>query len=395
MKLLWLASWYPNPYEPVNGDFIQRHAQAVAELTPIDLIHVVQAGHRLPVENEQVWTNKKKGLTEYIHAFKFKTLGNDWLDKIRYNILYHHYYKKIIAAYIAQNGRPDLIHVHVPVKAGLVAIAVVKKYGIPFIVSEQSSHYETASPDYFFKRSNYFQRNTKRIFKEAIAVTNVSATIGKKLQSIFDIKNYRTIHNLADTDLFYYQPKERNNKLRFLHVSAMVEQKNPAGIIKALAQFNNLFKDWECTFCGPYKNDLQLLTTQLGLEKQIQFTGEIDYVRVATAMQQADVFILFSNHENFPCVVVEALCCGLPVIAANAGGVAEAVNESNGIIVAAANIDELAKAMYKVAPNIHHYDREEISKNAIAQYNKKIIAAQFVELYNEIVSKNDGKPQKK
>lgn len=394
MKILWLASWYPNLYEPVNGDFIQRHAQAVAELIPVDVIHVVQAGHRLPLE-EQVWTNKKGNLTEYIHTFKFTAWGNNWLDKIRYNILYHRYYKKNIATYIAKNGRPDLIHVHVPVKAGLIAIEIFKQYRIPFIVSEQSSHYEPASPDYFFKRSSYFQRNTKRIFRKAIAVTNVSATIGKKLLSIFDIKNYRTIHNLVDTDLFYYQPKERDNILRFLHVSAMGEQKNPAGILKALAQFNNLFKDWECTFCGPYKNDLQLLTKQLGLEKQVQFTGEIAYNQVALAMQQADVFVLFSNHENFPCVVIEALCCGVPVISANAGGVVEAVNQSNGVIVEAANIDDLAKALHKVASNIDHYERSEISKNAITRYNRQKIAAQFVELYYEIINKNDGKPQKR
>lgn len=395
MKILWLASWYPNPYEPVNGDFIQRHAQAVAELIPLDLIHVLQTGHRIAIKKEEAWINKKANLTEYIYAFKFEPRGNEWFDKIRYNILYHRYYKKIIARYLKEKGKPDLIHVHVPVKAGMIAMAVLKKYNIPFIVSEQSSHYEETSPDYFYKRSNYFQRNTKRIFEAAAAVTNVSATIGKKLQSLFNIKNYRTIHNLADTDLFYYKPKQRNSKLRFLHVSAMGEQKNPAGIINALAQLNNVFKDWECIFCGPYKKELQSLTKQLGLETCIRFTGEVSYDQVAAAMQQADIFILFSNHENFPCVVAEALCCGLPVISSNAGGVAEAVNEHNGIIVNPGNTETLAKAMYKAATTLYEYDRESISSDATGLYNKKKIAAQFVELYNELISKNDEKPRKR
>jgi glycosyltransferase involved in cell wall biosynthesis len=45
--------------------------------------------------------------------------------------------------------------------------------------------------------------------------------------------------------------------------------------------------------------------------------------------KKADAFILFSRHENFPCVVIEALCCGLPVVASNVGGIAEAVDETN------------------------------------------------------------------
>jgi glycosyltransferase involved in cell wall biosynthesis len=175
----------------------------------------------------------------------------------------------------------------------------------------------------------------------------------------------------------------------------MGEQKNPAGIIRALVQFNKTFKDWECIFCGPLKKELQLLTEQLGLEQQIYFTGEIAHEEVAVQMQQADIFILFSNHENFPCVVIEALCCGLPVVAANAGGVAEAVYDTNGIIVSIGNIEELAVAMEYVALNINKYERKTIAAEAAGLYNKKRIGEQFVELYTEVINKNAEKPQKK
>jgi glycosyltransferase involved in cell wall biosynthesis len=387
MKILWLASWYPNQYEPFNGDFIQRHAQAVAELLPVDVIHVLQAGRSLPIEKSAVTVNKKNDLIEYIHAFAFRPIGIAWIDTIRYNIFYHRYYNKIIKEYLSKNGKPDLIHVHVPVKAGLIALRLLKKMNIRFIVSEQSSHYEKKSPDYFFKRSKYFQVITKRIFSDASAVTNVSETIGKKLQSYFEIKTYRTIHNLVDTDLFSYKFKKISNKLRFIHVSAMGEQKNPAGIIQALAQLNVFYRAWECVLCGPYKEALQLMVEENELHAQIRFTGEITHEQVAKEMQQADVFILFSNHENFPCVVVEALCCGLPVITAKAGGVAEAVNDRNGIIVDAEDVEQLTNAMHYIVKNLDKYDRENISVNAKALYNKRRIAAQFVELYNNL---NDG-----
>ena len=50
-------------------------------------------------------------------------------------------------------------------------------------------------------------------------------------------------------------------------------------------------------------------------------------------MQQAHSFVLNSNIENAPCVISEALCCGLPVIATRVGGVPEMVDKFNGILV--------------------------------------------------------------
>ena len=70
MKVLWLASWYPNPYEPVNGDFVQRHAQSVAQCLPIDVIHVVQLGKDKTVEKLAI-KHQQNQLQEFIYAFSF------------------------------------------------------------------------------------------------------------------------------------------------------------------------------------------------------------------------------------------------------------------------------------------------------------------------------------
>src|SRR4051812_22782369 len=135
-KVLWLASWYPNPYEPFNGDFIQRHAESVAAFLPIDVIHVLQLGSDKKIEADKIIINKKGDLAEYIHIFSFNRTGIKLIDKIRYNLLYKRYYKKILNEYLLRNGKPSLIHVHIPMKAGLMAMYALKKFGIPYIVSE-------------------------------------------------------------------------------------------------------------------------------------------------------------------------------------------------------------------------------------------------------------------
>ncbi len=381
MKVLWLASWYPDEYEPTNGDFIQRHAKAVSTLIPIDLIHVIQAGKDFGYLNKVVINDDGK-LHEAIHYFYFKKTGIAIIDKIRYNKAYLNYYRKIIHQYIQEKGRPDLIHVHVPMKAGIISLRFYKEFNIPYIVSEQSS-----LKDKFNEHSFFFRYYTKKIFRQAALVTNVSLAIAKVLKQMFHINDIRGIPNVVDTNHFNFKPKQKNSVFRWLHASTMHPVKNVGKIIQTFKNIQAIRNDWELIICGPINKDYEQLVEQLNLQSKIKFTGAISYEEVAKQMQQADAFILFSKHENFPCVIVEALCCGLQVVASNVGGIMEAVNETNGILVETGNTDELQKAIISIMNNLNKFDLETISKSAISKYNYQTIANQFLAVYNEVLGR--------
>ncbi|MFX5622621.1 hypothetical protein ABTE00_20935, partial [Acinetobacter baumannii] len=83
MQVLWLTSWYPNPYEPTNGDFIKRQAEAVSKIVLVDVIHVVQAGIELHTKAGAIH-EREGNLREIIQSFPFKKWGIDLIDKIRY-----------------------------------------------------------------------------------------------------------------------------------------------------------------------------------------------------------------------------------------------------------------------------------------------------------------------
>jgi glycosyltransferase involved in cell wall biosynthesis len=384
-KILWLASWYPNPYEPFNGDFIQRHAESVAMFLPVDVIHVLQIGSTKKIVRSETIIKNKPNLTEYIYLPAFDPLGVAFIDKVRYNLMYMRRYKKILQEYIQKNGKPALTHVHVPMKAGIIARYLLKNFRIPYLVSEHASFYEIAAPDNFFMRSTFFRRNTRKIFQQAVAVTNVSETIGKEIQELFNIESIRTIHNVVDTSIFNYEAKGPSKTFRFLHVSSLAPQKNAVGIMSSLSLLKKITSDWECVICGPASKELVELATDEGLEKEIYFTGEISYDAVAAEMKKADVFILFSDHENFPCVIAEALCCGLPVISSKVGGVQEAINETNGFLISRRDVTQLKEKLYEFLSGKYFFDRESISRHAITKYNKAAIGKQFLELYNSLL----------
>jgi glycosyltransferase involved in cell wall biosynthesis len=385
MKVLWLASWYPNKYEPVNGDFVQRHAKAVAQYLPIDVIHVVQLGKDLAKENFEN-THQQHPLREFIYGFAFKKIGIGWIDKIRYNLVYQQFYVKKLEQYFHQFGKPDLIHVHVPMKAGLAALQIKRKYNIPFIVSEQASYYEDASPDNFNKRSYFFRKNTSRVFKNAQLVTNVSATIGKVIQQLFQLKKVECVHNVVDASLFNVQPKKLNITFQWVHVSTLGEQKNIEGLLaafKIVLQQTSI--SCQLQLVGPNVQPHIATVQQFNLQNQVSFVGEVAHHQVAQYLQQANAFVLFSRHENFPCVIPEALCCGLPVVASNVGGVAEAIHEQNGFVVPSNNVEALANAMIALMNNYTNYNSLYIANEAKAKYASEIIGQQFIEVYKKLL----------
>lgn len=387
MKILWLASWYPNKYEPVNGDFIQRHAKALAVLMPVEVLHIVQLGKDVQTHNA-IEEHKENNLTEYICYFNFKKWGIGFIDKIRYNLCYSKKAMQFVENYFSTHGNPDLIHVHVPMKAGWIALKIKRQYNIPYIVSEQASYYDDEAPDTFKNRSWFFKTNTKKVCKNAFAVSNVSSVIARKMEYLLGIKNIYTIHNIADTNYFFYQPLQQEKTFTWLHVSTLSEQKNITGLILA---FDKLIKEKKqnCNLIlvGHHKHLHQPLVKELQLEEHISFTGEVPHAGVSSYMQNAHAFVLFSKHENFPCVLVEALCCGLPVASSNVGGIADAINESNGLLVNSNDINALTEAMNNIMSNYNNYSRPTIAEQAKLKYDNSVIAHQFMDLYNKCLAK--------
>ncbi len=97
---------------------------------------------------------------------------------------------------------------------------------------------------------------------------------------------------------------------------------------------------------GPDRESLEEHAHELGLGERVRFIGAQPRERVVELFRAADAAILTSSWENFPHSVVEALSVGTPVLAMDAGGVAEVVrDEVNGLLVPAGDTEALAGAL--------------------------------------------------
>ena len=97
---------------------------------------------------------------------------------------------------------------------------------------------------------------------------------------------------------------------------------------------------------GPEREPLRTRAGELGIGDRVTFLGAQPRERIVELFHAADATILASSWENFPHTVVEALAVGTPVLAMQAGGVAEVVHDGvNGLLVAAGDTAALGEAV--------------------------------------------------
>lgn len=377
-KILWLASWFPNRNDPYDGDFIQRHAKAAAIFHDVHVISVTAIEKNGAPEE---YRNQSSGLTEQVVYFKQPT---GLFSAIRKQRLWLQFFKKAILDHIKKNGMPNVVHVHVPWKSGLLALWVKKKFRLPYIVSEHWGIYGSNVQDEFTNKPLLVQKGIKTVFQQAALVVTVSRYLADSIKSATGRRCDVIIPNVVDTTLFFHK-KEKYSRFTFLHVSNMVPLKNVRDILEAFQGLINRSgtREVQMVMIGNRNDEYVKQASSMGLLNQsVFFRGEIPYPEVAEEMKRCHCLVLFSDSETFSCVAAEALCCGLPVIASAAGALPELVNATNGILVPVKDQQALKSGMEDMLENFNDFNSEQIAANASSRYGYAPVSVKFSELYD-------------
>ena len=137
------------------------------------------------------------------------------------------------------------------------------------------------------------------------------------------------------------------NGRTLLTVCRLVPWKGVDAIVRRLPQF----PDTRLVIAGDgaLRKKLAELATELGVADRVIFTGLISSAEVRHYMRHADAFVLNSTYEGLPHVVLEAMAAGTPVIATNAGGTGEVVeNDATGLLIPIGDDDALEAAIRRL-----------------------------------------------
>jgi glycosyltransferase involved in cell wall biosynthesis len=159
-------------------------------------------------------------------------------------------------------------------------------------------------------------------------------------------------------------------------------------LLEGFKQLRDEMKNVQLTIIGdgPDREKLQNCAREKGISDAVNFCGEAE--EIVPYLQQSAVFVLPSFSEGLSNVLLEAMACGLPVVATRVGGTIDLVQDGfNGILIEPDNAGQLYQAMKKILQDkdLAKALGVQARKTAAEKFSLKSVTEQYVSLYQTLV----------
>jgi glycosyltransferase involved in cell wall biosynthesis len=360
---------------PTLGNFVQKHAEAMATAHRVTALYISpDASVKTGFETEQVMV---AGVATTIVYYPVSKRG--FFTKWRAFSKGLKLLKKQSAADF------DLVHFNIIWNAGWQALWMKRRFGLPYLISENYTGFDTSSRSDQPKGLRPFSRI---ITKNAAFVCPVTKNLEAVMKNFGLPGRYHIVPNVVNTDLFRIR-SPREERLRFLHISTLSDaHKNISGILRCWKKCSDVLPEIHLQLGGDGPVDIyRNMSSVLGIRSDsISFFGTQSPPEVAALMYESDCLLLFSNYENLPLVMIESLACGMAIISTNAGGVAEHIHENLGFVIQKRDEEALVLAIMKYAADPDKFIPENQRQYAIDHFSIPSIVAQFNVVYRKMLS---------
>ena len=381
-NILFLSSWYPNRIKPTHGNFVFQHAIAASQFHHVQMLYVC-LDEDLKGKTEIVQSNEPfPSIIAYISKSTWPIIGPIW-NYLRMIICYFQLYRGLKK----EGFHPELIHANIVYPIGIVANLLSIRFKVPYIIAEHwTCYHQEAIP-----RPGKLQQWLTRIAaNKARLILPVSEDLAKAMRSSGIHTEMNVVYNVIDTSLFVPGNPNDRKENQLIHVSSLDPiQKNPSLLFRA---FSELIK---------WKPELQLHIVSdgdfsvfkeeikaLNIEGNIVFHGTLDAKGIAALLKESVLFVLTSRFENLPCVLIESISAGVPIVSTNVGGINEIVHSAQGQLIPSEDQSALVSAIKEQMSRLEEYDSNEMHQKASEKFSYRSIGKRFGEIYADILVKH-------
>lgn len=257
---------------------------------------------------------------------------------------------------IVRREKPDVCQIFFGIPSGPIGLYIKKRYGIPYVIRFGGGDIPGAQKR-FSLIYKLLSPAIRAIWRSADALVANSMVLKQKALQYENRYPIEIIPNGVDSEFFTRtKPEEKaeitesdnhHDRINVLFVSRLIEGKGLQYIIPEMQRINiacgrkvllTIVGD------GPYRGELERITIESDAGSYVSFEGKKNKQELYEYYRKADLFILPSESEGMPNVVLEAMAMGLPILMTPCGGSKELVAD-NGQIVP---IERFADAMIEM-----------------------------------------------
>jgi glycosyltransferase involved in cell wall biosynthesis len=262
----------------------------------------------------------------------------------------------VIAGFFAgrkliRQWRPDIIHVHFAVPSGPVAWALSRSTGIPYVLTAHLGDVPAGVPEKTDRWFRLIYPFTHAIWKDAAQTAAVS-----EFTRQLALKHYpmdiQVIPNGVDLSLLDPGEIQVNDPARIFFAGRFMPQKNPLQLLRVLATLKE--SAWECIMLGdgPLRKDIEAEIKKHQMENRFTLPGWVTPQEVVQFLKKSDILFMPSLSEGLPVVGVQSLAMGLAVVASQAGGFIDLVDQGiNGKLIDIEDINSFSETLSALVNN--------------------------------------------
>jgi len=389
MKLFIVPSWYPSRLNPKSGIFFHEHIR-ILQVAGDEVVVIASLIHSF----KKIFTPNKllkiqRGvLTEFGQTTTYRHEALNWFPK-RPQKTFEYQQRQIIRLFeqaMADQGSPDLVIAHSSLFAGAALSRRLKSQNIPIIIFEHLMHF--LKPDLL---TDFYKDCIREAYCYADRIVATSSRLRDSITHQFpeSISKIAVIPNPVDLSAFDIVPQSKaENTFEFLSVALFRPEKRHDLLLRAFAQVRQWHPKVRLTMVGdgPEFRRIKRLIAELKLTNAVTLTGYLPQPKIAVQMQKSNALVLASDFETFGVVLIEALACGLPVIATRCGGPEDIVTPESGFLVPVNNVEALSGALLQMISDYHRFDPQRIRQIAIEKYSSQSYRQAIHDLYTEIMA---------
>ena len=270
---------------------------------------------------------------------------------------------------------PDIVHAH-----ALYQAARLRHDNIPVVINFPGAPHARYTADI---------QQADALVADGWAAVNLPATVGRRVHAV---------PKGVDAGLFRPDGSDVRAKLGLagrrivLSVGRFVPIKNMTLLVDSVALMRQTDPTVQLVLVGegPERSALEQQAARLGVADAVTFTGYVSQEHMAPYYRAADVFALASEFDNSPNVVLEAMACGVPVVATDVGGVAEyVVVDRGGSLVPRGDATAMARALGQWLGDAGR-------RRAASAFNRQLVLERFswrasaerlLEVYREVLDR--------
>lgn len=382
LHVLVIPTWFPSERDKITGTYHQTFCRALSESgkVKVNMIYVdpqgIRSVYKYPFMKKS-YKNEYEGYTLYARRMI------DY-SKFAYGAFIRSYAKKLdrlFCEYVKEHGKPDVIHAQVLLGAGYASALIGKKYGVPVVITEHATYFES----FFTGAKEKYAR---------FACENAHLTcVGNYMNDIFKDKygyTSQTLPNIVDTSIFSANAKVPSNDgtLRLTTVAALRPPKHIDDTVRALKILRDSGEIGKFKFTvvggGFMEEHYRSVTSELGMNDVVEFVGRKNAHEIAKYLSESDILVMASVIETFGIPAIEALAAGVPVVCTRCKGPEGFLDEGCAEMCNTEDPEDLARAIKRMSDRLDTVD-EDYLRDRAAEFSSQSVAEQAVAIYEKVI----------